>query len=124
MASRRPTLKAKIEVDMPKPELGEKHTCVSCGARFFDLGKEPATCPKCGTEQPAEQPRLKRAAPLPDEVKKVVKPVPADPDDVDVEVADDDADEDILEDADDLEDDADVIDADIDVQPEADDTER
>jgi hypothetical protein len=43
---------------------------------------------------------------------------------VDVEVADDDADEDILEDADDLEDDTDVIDADIDVQPEGDDTER
>jgi len=107
---------------MAKPELGEKHTCVSCGARFFDLQKEPAICPKCGTEQPAEQPRLKRAAPLPDEVKKVVKPIPADPDDV--EVVDDDDDEDILEDADDLEDDADVIDADIDVQPEPDDTER
>jgi len=111
---------------MPKPELGEKHSCVSCGARFFDLGKSPATCPKCGTEQPAEQPRLKRQAPLPDEVKKPAKPAPVDPDDVDVdvEVADDDADEDILEDADDLEDDADVIDADIDVQPEGDDPER
>jgi hypothetical protein len=108
---------------MAKPELGEKHTCVSCGARFFDLGKEPAVCPKCGTEQPAEQPRLKRAAPLPEETKKVVKPAVADPDDVDVEVADDDADEDILED-DDLDDEADVIDADIDVLPEGDDTER
>jgi uncharacterized protein (TIGR02300 family) len=109
---------------MAKPELGEKHTCVSCGTRFFDLGKAPAICPKCATEQPAEQPRLKRAAPMPDEVKKIVKPVAVDPDDVDVEVADDEADEDILEDADDLEDDADVIEADIDVQPEADDTER
>jgi uncharacterized protein (TIGR02300 family) len=108
---------------MAKPELGEKHTCVSCGARFFDLGKEPAVCPKCGTEQPAEQPRLKRAAPLPEETKKVVKPAVVDPDDVDVEVADDDADEDILED-DDLDDEADVIDADIDVLPEGDDTER
>jgi uncharacterized protein (TIGR02300 family) len=109
---------------MAKPELGEKHTCVSCGARFFDLGKEPAVCPKCATEQPAEQPRLKRAAPMPEEAKKVVKPAAVDPDEVDVEVVDDDADEDILEDADDLDDDADVIDADIDVQPEADDTER
>ncbi len=107
---------------MAKPELGEKHTCVSCGTRFFDMQKEPAVCPKCGTEQPAEQPRLKRAAPIPDDAKKIAKPVPADPDDV--EVVDDDADEDILEDADDLEDDADVIDADIDVQPENDDTER
>jgi uncharacterized protein (TIGR02300 family) len=107
---------------MARPELGEKHTCVSCGTRFFDLGKEPAVCPKCATEQPVEQPRLKRTAPLPEEVKKVVKPAPVDPDDV--EVADDDADEDILEDADDLEDDADVIDADIDVQAEPDETER
>jgi len=109
---------------MSKPELGAKHSCVSCGTRFFDLGWEPAVCPKCATEQPAEQPRLKRQAPMPEEVKKVVKPVVADADDVDVEVVDDDADEDILEDADDLDDDADVIDADIDVQPEADDTER
>jgi uncharacterized protein (TIGR02300 family) len=109
---------------MAKPELGEKRTCVSCGTRFFDLGKDPAVCPKCATEQPAEQPRLKRAAPQPEEAKKVVKPAAADPDDVDVEVGDDEADEDILEDADDLDDDADVIDADIDVQPENDDGER
>ena len=110
---------------MAKPELGEKRTCVSCGTRFFDLGKDPAVCPKCATEQPAEQPRLKRAAPLPEEAKKVVKPVlPVDPDDVDVEVDDDEADEDILEDADDLDDDTDVIDADIDVPPETDDSER
>ena len=107
---------------MAKPELGEKHTCVSCATRFFDLGKDPAICPNCGTEQPAEQPRLKRSAPLPEEAKKIVKPIPTDPDDV--EVASDDDDEDILEDADDLEDDADVIDADIDVQPENDDPER
>ncbi|MDE8345786.1 MAG: FYDLN acid domain-containing protein [Acidocella sp.] len=109
---------------MVKPELGEKHTCVSCGARFFDLGRDPAVCPKCATEQPAELPRLKRAAPMPEEAKKVAKPATADPDDVDVEVADDEADEDILEDSDDLDDDADVIDADIDVQPETDETER
>jgi uncharacterized protein (TIGR02300 family) len=109
---------------MAKPELGEKRTCVSCGARFFDLCKDPAVCPKCGTEQPAEQPRLKRAAPHPEEVKKIVKPVAVDPDDVDVEVADDDADEDILDDEDDLDDDVDVIDADIAVPPESDDTER
>ena len=109
---------------MSKPELGAKHTCVSCGARFFDLGREPAICPKCAAEQPLEQPRLKRQAPMPEEAKKIVKPVPVDPDDVDAEVVDGDADEDILEDADDLDDDVDVIDADIDVQPESDDTER
>jgi uncharacterized protein (TIGR02300 family) len=43
---------------MGKPELGQKCTCVSCSARFFDLGKNPAICPKCGTEQPKVKPRV------------------------------------------------------------------
>jgi uncharacterized protein (TIGR02300 family) len=33
-----------------KPELGTKRVCASCGARFYDLNKDPITCPKCGTE--------------------------------------------------------------------------
>ncbi len=32
---------------MNKPELGVKRDCPSCGARFYDLNKEPAHCPKC-----------------------------------------------------------------------------
>ena len=31
---------------MAKPDLGEKHTCVSCGTRFFDLGKDPCNLPE------------------------------------------------------------------------------
>ncbi len=34
---------------MAKPELGNKHQCQNCGARFFDLNRSPITCPKCGT---------------------------------------------------------------------------
>ena len=34
---------------MPKPELGTKRQCQHCGAKFFDLGKNPIVCPKCGT---------------------------------------------------------------------------
>src|SRR5271155_4978075 len=45
---------------MAKPELGTKRVCVSCSARFYDLAKQPAVCPKCATEQPTEQPRLRR----------------------------------------------------------------
>jgi uncharacterized protein (TIGR02300 family) len=30
-----------------KPELGVKRDCPECGARFYDLNKEPAHCPKC-----------------------------------------------------------------------------
>ena len=33
---------------MPKPELGEKQTCPECAAKFYDLTKRPAVCPKCG----------------------------------------------------------------------------
>jgi uncharacterized protein (TIGR02300 family) len=32
-----------------KPELGTKRVCQSCGAKFYDLSKDPITCPKCGT---------------------------------------------------------------------------
>jgi uncharacterized protein (TIGR02300 family) len=30
-----------------RPELGVKRDCPSCGARFYDLNKDPAHCPKC-----------------------------------------------------------------------------
>jgi uncharacterized protein (TIGR02300 family) len=31
-----------------KPELGAKRQCQACGAKFFDLNKDPIVCPKCG----------------------------------------------------------------------------
>ena len=34
---------------MAKPELGTKRLCGSCGAKFYDLGKDPIVCPKCET---------------------------------------------------------------------------
>ena len=34
---------------MAKPELGTKRLCASCGAKFYDLNKDPIMCPKCGT---------------------------------------------------------------------------
>jgi uncharacterized protein (TIGR02300 family) len=34
---------------LAKPELGNKHQCQNCGAKFFDLNKDPIVCPKCGT---------------------------------------------------------------------------
>lgn len=34
---------------MAKPELGTKRLCASCGAKFYDLSKDPIVCPKCGT---------------------------------------------------------------------------
>ena len=32
---------------MAKPELGTKRLCGSCGAKFYDLNKDPIVCPKC-----------------------------------------------------------------------------
>ena len=29
------------------PELGTKHECEECGAKFYDLGKSEVRCPKC-----------------------------------------------------------------------------
>ncbi len=34
---------------MAKPELGAKRQCQSCGAKFFDLNRDPIVCPRCGT---------------------------------------------------------------------------
>jgi uncharacterized protein (TIGR02300 family) len=88
---------------MAKPELGLKRACVSCGTKFYDMARAPAVCPKCGTEQPAEQPKLKRSpVPADDRVKKRVVAAAADPEDI-VEVEGDEADE-AIEDAEELED--------------------
>lgn len=104
---------------MAKPELGLKRTCVSCGAKFYDLTRQPAICPKCGTEQPAEQPRVRRAAAVVDEKLKKRAGVPAEADTDDVELEDVEADP-ALEDADDLEDEDEAISEEIEVEGDRD----
>ena len=105
---------------MAKPELGLKRSCVACGTRFYDLARSPAVCPKCGTEQPAEQPRLRRAAatPIPDEKLKK-RAVAAEAEGEELEVEDVEGDE-AIEDAEELEDEADSIDEAIEVETERD----
>ena len=101
---------------MAKPELGLKRVCVACGAKFYDLTRTPAVCPKCGTEQPADQPRLKRATGNVVEDKRPKKPAPETEDaDTEADTPEEEADEDVLEDTSDLEDDADAISGDIEV---------
>jgi uncharacterized protein (TIGR02300 family) len=108
---------------MAKPELGLKRVCVSCSAKFYDLTRAPAICPKCGTEQPAEQPRLRRpgggaAAAVPDEkLKKRVLAPEVEGDEVELE--DVEADE-TIEDAEELEDESEGIDEAIEVEAERD----
>ncbi len=33
---------------MAKPEWGTKRECPKCKTRFYDLGRDPVTCPDCG----------------------------------------------------------------------------
>ncbi|MFN3196840.1 MAG: FYDLN acid domain-containing protein [Bradymonadia bacterium] len=39
-----------------KPELGSKHTCGECGAKYYDFNKADPVCPKCGAPAPAPEP--------------------------------------------------------------------
>ncbi|GAM96626.1 hypothetical protein U91I_00246 [alpha proteobacterium U9-1i] len=41
---------------MAKTDLGEKQICPNCGAKFYDLRRRPAVCPKCTTSfDPVEE---------------------------------------------------------------------
>ncbi len=112
---------------MAKPELGNKRVCVSCSARFYDLTKQPAICPKCSTEQPAEQPRLKRTGgnvALEEKRRPKVLPVPGLEDaDTEVETVEEEAEEDVLEDTSDLEGGDETV-VDVEIEPEAGEEER
>ena len=35
---------------MANPELGTKQVCPNCQAKFYDLNRRPAHCPKCDAE--------------------------------------------------------------------------
>jgi len=46
---------------LASPELGAKQLCPSCGSKFYDLGRRPAVCPKCGESfDPEEALRSRR----------------------------------------------------------------
>lgn len=108
---------------MAKPEWGTKRMCPSCGARYYDLGKEPVVCPSCGTvldlkaTKSSGSAAASKAKPKPEkEVKKKPRPAAAEPgEEGDLpEVADADIDDEVLEDdetladADDLGEDGDL----------------
>ncbi|MCH2395574.1 MULTISPECIES: TIGR02300 family protein [Oceanibaculum] len=102
---------------MVKPEWGVKRTCHSCGAKFYDLKRDPIVCPKCGTTFDFETALKSRkvrtvadAKPVPAKAKAKVRPVK-------------DEDTDALEDIEDIEDVEDVDDDDVLAEEEdADDT--
>ncbi len=121
-------------VSVPKPDLGGKHQCLNCSAKFFDLHKDPIVCPKCGTifqPTPLSARAAARAAPVADddEVESdagaelvPLEEADADEDKVVAAVVDDDADDEVedeaaddtfLEEEDDGDDVSDLIDGDI-----------
>jgi uncharacterized protein (TIGR02300 family) len=63
-----------------KPEWGTKHSCQSCGAKYYDLQRTPITCPKCGTQFDPDallRSRRGRSAPTPVEAKPAKPAKPA-----------------------------------------------
>jgi uncharacterized protein (TIGR02300 family) len=91
---------------MPKDEWGRKRVCPNCSTRFYDLQRDPMTCPACGASFSVESLAGGKARPV--RVEKA-KPQVAEIDEVsEIETgddavieADDDLDDDILEDEED-----------------------
>jgi uncharacterized protein (TIGR02300 family) len=104
---------------MPKDEWGLKRICPNCSTRFYDLQRDPMSCPACGATFSAES--LVTGKSRPTRVEKVKPAVATEIDEMpDIEAdeavidSDDDLDDDILEDEDegsvDLDEIADVAD--------------
>ena len=80
---------------MAKPELGTKRLCGNCGAKFYDLSKDPIICPKCHTvlelvavssRSRPDSAAARAAAPVPEE--ETVAPETAEAEFVSLEDAD------------------------------------
>jgi len=120
---------------MAKPEWGAKRHCAACGARFYDLNRDPIACPECGevfTPEVIVRGKRVRVAPRADAAKAAAVDLEleddvedtADDEEDDVVVLDDEEDDDaaaavVAPDADEAEDD--VAEADEDVLLEEDD---
>jgi len=77
---------------LANPELGSKQVCPNCQAKFYDLSKRPAHCPKCETEfDPDEAVRNRRVraravVPEPEEAEDQVVAKESDDEDEEEEV--------------------------------------
>ncbi len=117
---------------MAKPEWGVKRLCQSCATKFYDLGRSPIACPQCGARFDPEallKSRRSRPAAVPKPAKPPAKPLEVDktgwpgnalPDESSIdpggddqpvkEIADDEKDNSVIEDASELGGDADLSD--------------
>lgn len=97
---------------MSKPEWGVKRICQSCGARFYDMCKQPIVCPKCeATFDPEALNKKRRGRPPVVEAKPVVTPAKALEESLDLEEDIEPLGEsdDVLEDTSDFGEDEDVV---------------
>jgi len=62
-----------------KPELGTKRICASCGAKFYDLSRDPIVCPKCGTVYEVAAVPARATAPKPAPAPAAEEPEPVQP---------------------------------------------
>jgi len=96
-----------------KPEWGTKRSCGSCGARYYDMGRQPVVCPKCGAVHEEDAPTRARrsraavpekkpkAAPVAEDTPEIEEAVEPDLEDTELDDSEDETD-DMMEDASDL----------------------
>lgn len=110
---------------MARATWGAKRTCPSCSARFYDLGRAPIVCPKCGGSFEPEafvksrRSRASSASAAAAKLAKGARPVVPKPGPKEVEVepvvaeigeeSEDEAEEDVIEDTSELGEDEDVV---------------
>jgi uncharacterized protein (TIGR02300 family) len=62
---------------MANPQWGRKHSCVECGAAFYDMLRSPITCPKCGVKhQPVVVLKPDGRPPRKSRIRSVSPPAP------------------------------------------------
>jgi uncharacterized protein (TIGR02300 family) len=66
------------EALVAKPELGLKRVCPNCGARYYDLNRDPIACPKCGSPYDPEALLKTRRSRAPAAAEQEVDPVNGD----------------------------------------------
>jgi uncharacterized protein (TIGR02300 family) len=95
---------------MAKAEWGLKRTCQSCGARFYDLQRDPISCPKCGAEyDPEVLLKSRRGKPAAVAAPKPVVAEAAEPEEAAAAEGEDEEEDAVIEDTSELgEDDEDV----------------
>lgn len=85
---------------MAKPEWGTKRQCQSCGAKYYDFARSPIVCPACGTTfDPEAILKARRPRPGAAPKKERIVPVPGDEPEAAPEVAEDEVEEAVVEEA-------------------------